>query len=97
MTEPNETTLDHIKSHVDIIRYVKKKQAELKEIEENSRAAIEEALGDNEIGTLEGHTAIRWKRIKTNRLNQRKLKEKHPEIVALFSEQTEVRRFEVVE
>lgn len=97
MSEPNETPLDHVKSHIEILRYVKRKEAELKEISERSRAAIEEALGDNEIGTIDGHTAVRWKYIKSNRLNQRALKAEQPDIVAQYTEASESRRFEVIE
>ena len=89
--------LDSVKAHIDILRYCKKKEAELKQMIEMSRAAIEEALGGNEIGTIDGHTAVRWKHIKTNRLNQKALKEEHPNIVAQYTEATEIRRFEVVD
>ena len=95
--KPSETGLDNLKSHIDILRYVKKKQAELKEIEERSRSIIEEAMRDNEIGTIEGQTAVRWKHIKTNRLNQKALKADRPDLVAQYTEASETRRFEIIE
>lgn len=97
MKQPNTVDLTALKAHLDILRYCRNKEAEIKELAASSRAAIEEALGDNEIGTLDGRTAVRWKFIKTNRLNQKKLKEDRPEIVAEYTEASESRRFEVVE
>jgi predicted phage-related endonuclease len=88
--------LDHIKAHVDILKYVARKEAELKEMKERSRAAVEEALGENEIGTIDGEPAIRWGHQKVNRLNQRALKNDHPEIVAEYTEANAQRRFEVL-
>lgn len=89
-------SLDHIKAHVDILKYAKRKQAELNEMVERSRAAVEEALGENEIGTIDGDPAIRWGHQKVNRLNQKALKNDHPEIVAEYTEATAPRRFEVI-
>lgn len=92
----SSVSLDHIKAHVDILAYAKRKQAELAETVERSRAAIEEALGENEVGTLEGEPAIRWSHQKVNRLNQKTLKAERPEIVAEYTEASEQRRFEVL-
>lgn len=92
----SSVSLDHIKAHVDILAFAKRKQAELNEMVERSRAAIEEALGENEIGTLDGEPAIRWGHQKVNRLNQKALKDEHPEIVAEYTEAHAQRRFEVL-
>ena len=89
-------SLDHIKGHVDILRYAKVKQAEITEMVERSRAAVEEALGENEIGTVAGEPAVRWIHTKANRLNQKALKEEHPEIVAQYTEANAQRRFELL-
>jgi len=84
-------------AHVARLQHTKAKIAELKEMEAESKSAIQEALGDNEEeATINGDTVIRWKHIKTNRLNQRALKAEHPEIVAEYTEATEIRRFEIL-
>ena len=96
MSEPNSVDLDAIRSHVDILIYAKRKEAEIKELLASTRAAIEEAMGDNEIGLIQGYPVVRWTFVKTNRLNQRKLKDDHPDLVAEYTEASESRRFEVL-
>lgn len=88
--------LTDLKAHIDIMRFCKTKQAEYADMMERSRAAIEEALGDNEIGTLEGEPAVRWGHQKVNRLNQKALKAERPEIVAEYTEASTQRRFEIL-
>lgn len=95
MTE-NIAALDSVKAHIEILRYCKTKQAEIAQMVEMARAAIEEALGDNEIGTVDGSTAVRWTHQKVNRLNQKALKAEHPEIVAEYTEASTQRRFEIL-
>jgi predicted phage-related endonuclease len=90
------TPIDHVRAHVDILRACKRKQSELNEMVERSRAAVEEALGENEFGTVDGEPAIRWGHQKVNRLNQKALKAERPEIVAEYTEASEQRRFEVL-
>ena len=89
-------SLDHIKAHVDILKFVAAKEAELKEMKERSRAAVEEALGENEIGTVDGEPVVRWGHQKVNRLNQKALKAERPEIVAEYTEANTQRRFELI-
>ena len=89
-------SLDHIKAHIDILTFVATKEAELKEMKDRSRAAVEEALGTEEIGTVDGEPVVRWKHQKVNRLNQKALKAERPEIVAEYTEASEQRRFELL-
>lgn len=89
------TNLETVRAHVEILRYIKTRQAELKEMEEASRAVIEEMLGGDEVGELDGEVAVTWKHVKSRRLNQRLLKEKLPEVVELYTNVSESRRFEV--
>ena len=92
----SSVSLDHIKAHVDILKFVAAKEAELKEMKERSRAAVEEALGSNELGTIDGEPVVRWSHQKVNRLNQKALKSDHPEIVAEYTEANAQRRFELL-
>jgi predicted phage-related endonuclease len=89
--------LEPLRAQVAILRFVKAKKAELALLESNARAAIEELLGDDEEGTLDGAAAVRWKTLKRTSLNQKLLKELHPEVAAECQDTTEVRRFELVE
>lgn len=87
--------LNKVRAHVEILRYVKARKAELKEMEDNSRAAVEEAMGEQEVGMLDGELAITWKHKKVKRLNQKALKAAEPGTYATYCDTAEQRSFEV--
>jgi len=89
------TPLDNLSAHIEILRHCKTKMAEYAEMIERSKAAVQEALQDNEIGTIDGQPVIRWSHQKVTRLDQKKLKAEHPEIVAQYMVTSEQRRFEI--
>ncbi|AAD17621.1 hypothetical protein TM4_54 [Mycobacterium phage TM4] len=89
--------ISSVKGHVDLLRYVKAEKAKLKEIEDAAKAAVEEALGGDDEGTIDGEVVVRRKRIKSNRLDQKLLKSLHPEAHAECMSMSESTRFEVVE
>lgn len=62
--------LGNVRGHIELLRYVKREKARLKEIEDGARAAIEEALGHATDGTVDGVTVVRRKTIKSKRLDQ---------------------------
>lgn len=88
--------LDHLRAQVEILRWVKQKRAELKELEDGARAAVEAELGDTELGTLDGEPAIRWSSSKRTILDQKAIKEFEPEIAANYMTTSVVKRFEVL-
>lgn len=87
--------LKPIEEHVRRLQMAKKVTAEMKELAESSRAVVEEFMGENEAGELDGELVITWKHHKTNRLNQKALKAEKPEVVAEYTEAKAERRFEV--
>jgi predicted phage-related endonuclease len=87
--------LKNVEEHVRRLQMAKKVTAEMKQLAEESRAIIEEAMGDNEAGEIDGELVVTWKHTKTHRLNQKALKEEKPEIVAEYTEAKAERRFEV--
>lgn len=89
--------LESVRAHVDILVWAKARAAELKDIEKNARDAIEEALGDNEIGELDGHPVVTWAMHKKRVFQQAKFKEAHPELVEAFTETVEGRQFKVIQ
>ena len=89
--------LENVRWAVEAMQYVKERKAELKELEERARPAIEAALGDDTEGTLDGHTVVTWKFYKRNALDQKLLKSAYPEIYETCRNMTEVRRFELPE
>lgn len=88
--------LDHLRGDIEILRYVKQKESELKELKEKSRAAIEAELGDAEWGNLDGEPAIHWSSFKRTILDQKAIKEHEPEIVALYMKTNIVRKMEIL-
>jgi len=88
--------LNHLRAQVEILRMVKQKKAELKELEEMARSAVEAALGDEEWGEVDGEPAIHWSSFKRNALNQKAIQENEPDIAALYTTTSVVRRFEIL-
>lgn len=87
--------LEHLRWAVETLRWARDRKAELKEAEERARLAIEEALGDDTVGTLDGEPVITWKFHKRNALDQKLLRTQFPDIYELCKRVTEVRRFEI--
>lgn len=89
--------LDSLRAQIERLQFVKEQKAELKEIEDAARDAIEEALGDADEGTLDGHTVVTWKFHKRHALDQKILKVSFPDIYECCKRTSEVRRFEVLD
>jgi predicted phage-related endonuclease len=90
-----QVDLDRLRWAVEAMRYIKERRAELKELEDRARPALEEALGDATEGTLDGDVAVTWKYSKRRALDQRLLRTTFPEIYETCRTVTEVRRFEM--
>lgn len=93
----SRVNLDELRAQLEILRFIKDKRAELKQLEETARETIELALGDNDEGTLDGHVVVTWKTHKRKALNQKLLRDTYPDIYENCKDVTEVRRFEVVD
>lgn len=83
------------------IELYRKTQAEMKGLEEKleqAKSKIQEAMGDNEIGLIEGRVAVRWTKVKSVRLDIAKAKEiLDPKIYGFLSRESESRRFTLAE
>lgn len=89
--------LEKLRWAVETLRDVKQRKAEIKAAEELARDAIEQALGDNDTGELDGHVVVTWKYIKRNALDQKFLRDTYPDLYESCKRVTEVRRFEIVD
>lgn len=87
--------LESVRWAVEALKFVKERKAELKDVEDQARDAIEQAMGDDSEGTLDGHVAVTWKHFKRTALDQKLLKTSYPEVAALCMSTTETRRFQV--
>jgi predicted phage-related endonuclease len=78
----------------------KKIQSQMKDLTEKldiARAHIELALGESELGLIDGQPAIKWGYIESNRFDQKKAKEiLTPEQVEACTVVQRARRFEPV-
>ena len=79
----------------------RKWSAEAKSLEEKVASAkekIQEALGENELGTIDGSVVVRWTRVTSTRLDMKKAREVlDPKILAFLSSESTSRRFSLVE
>jgi predicted phage-related endonuclease len=57
------------------------------------RRRIEDAVGDNEEGTVDGQRVITWRWTETRRLDQKLLKMRYPDVLAECSTTQRSRRF----
>lgn len=97
MSDPNTVDLSALRGQIAAYKAIDAQMKVLADNKATLRADIEQALGDHEIGQLDGHTVATWKRSKRNALNQSALRKDHPELVAEYTTATEVRTFKVVE
>ncbi len=93
------TDLSSVRAQVEILQFCRSERAKLAaridELEAGAKAAIQEAMGGDDTGTLDGATVITWKTSKRTSLDQKLLKSLHPEVFAECMATSEVRRFEV--
>ena len=90
------TDLNAVRAQVEILQYCKERRTELADVEAQAKAAVQEALGDDDTGTLDGREVVYWRRHKRTALNQTLLAATYPEICESCKTTTEVRRFEVL-
>jgi predicted phage-related endonuclease len=83
------------------IQLLKMSQADIKALEEKvatAREKIQEALGDNEVGLIDGSPVVRWTKVTSTRLDMKKAKEVlDPKVLAFLSSESTSRRFTLVD
>lgn len=94
----NEVELDALANWVIHLRQLKADRAEIDEQIELAEGQIKDALGDAEVGTINGEPIVRWSHVITNRFDQKAAKELlTAEQVAACTKPSESRRFTIVE
>ena len=89
--------LGNLAAIVEAYRAAKKQISDWEEVAAQCRAQIEAALGDYEVGTVDGAEVVRWTRVTTNRLDQTLLKGQFPEVFRACQTPTTSRRFTLVD
>lgn len=99
MSDPNTIDLTAVRDQLDALKAIDAQIKVLADTKASLRADIEQALGDHEIGTLDGHTVVTWKRnSKTRYFDKAACAKAHPEIVEEFTSLREGNRvFKVVD
>lgn len=76
-------------------------KAKIKEWEEKAEVAAEQvksALGDHEIGLVNGRQAVRWTKVEATRIDSKKVRELLPKDIVAQIETTSIsRRFSIVD
>ena len=89
--------IDDLAGWLDLLREATHRKGIEDEQIKVCRAKIEEALGESEIGTVNGMPVVSWKWVKSNRLDQTLAKEMlTAEQLAACMTETTMRRFVVV-
>lgn len=89
--------LNDVRAQVEILRWCKTRRAEIKELEDQAKAVVQAAMGDDDTGTIDDQPAITWKAHKRTALDQSYLKKQFSDIYQECLTTSEVRRFEVNE
>lgn len=78
---------------IGLIRDCDRQIKDLEEAKAVARKHLEQMLGDNEVGTLDGRPAVRWTFVPSSRVDITKLSANEPEIAERYRVPTVSRRF----
>ena len=93
-----EVELDALVNWVVHLKQLRQDRAEIDEQIELAEGQIKDALGDAEVGTLNGEPIVKWTHVITNRFDQKAAKALlTDEQVAACTKPSESRRFTIVE
>lgn len=90
------TALDELAGWVTIYRQAQDTIAKAEEAKAVAREKIEDALGDDEVGTIAGEPVVRWTYVHSERFDQKKAKAILGDDAAACVVPTETRRFTLV-
>ncbi|QFG14101.1 hypothetical protein I5G97_gp053 [Mycobacterium phage Curiosium] len=88
--------VSEIKGHIDLLAHARIEIKKWKEIEENAKAVIDEALGGDDEGMVDGQVIVKRTRTKVTRLSSKLVQSLHPEVHAECLDTNEQTRLSVV-
>lgn len=99
MTPKRTAALDDLAPWIAAHRAATSHAKSWQEVADRAKQHITTALdeADAEIGTIAGEPAVRWTVVESSRLNTKKLRAEHPELVDRFTAPTSSRRFTLVD
>ncbi|GEL17658.1 hypothetical protein [Pseudonocardia asaccharolytica] len=95
VNEPGTTAVDSLATWVQAYREACTNRDQWGEIADRAKQQITTHLEQTgaEIGTINGHPAVKWTEVVSRRLNTKALREKDPEIADRYTIETVSRRF----
>lgn len=97
---PDKPTIDLPADAAAWLALIRQCDNQIAELEENKRVArqhIEQLLGENEVGRIDGKPVVRWTVVPSTRLDTTKLKAERPEVYEAFCRTSISRRFTLVD
>jgi cytochrome c-type biogenesis protein CcmH/NrfG len=89
--------IDELATYLDLMRAAQADKARAQAVIARCRDLIEEALGDNDEGTIGGEVAVTWRTVTSRRLNQTAIKTLiAPELLEPCWTETTTRQFRVI-
>lgn len=86
-----------VRHHYNLLAWIKARRAELDEMESDARAAIEDTLGEAEIGELDGRHVVTWRHTTQRRISATVLRQRFPQVAEQCVVVAERREFRLVE
>lgn len=93
----NATPLDDLAGWIDVLRKAQGEKSRAEEVIAQARTKIEEALGETEIGTIDGTPVVRWTHVTSERFDQKKAKALLGEQATACMVASQSRRFTLVD
>jgi hypothetical protein len=90
------TPLDELKGWLDVYRAAHAEKSRAEAVMAQAREKIEDALGDDEVGTVDGEPVVRWTFVRSTRFDQKRAKAILGEEYDACLVPTESRRFSLV-
>lgn len=89
--------VDHLTAQIEAYRGIDRQIKDLVEMRDRIKQAITEALGENEVGTIQDRMAVRWTKFSQRRLSPDLVRKKFTadELEDCYTE-SEIRKFTVL-
>lgn len=99
MTQRNEVAVDQLAVWIAAYREATSNAKQWQDTAERAKEHITATLAaaDAEVGTVDGKPAVRYTIVESTRLDTKKLRAEHPELVDQFSVPSSSRRFTIVD
>lgn len=95
--DKSQAAVDAVADWISAYRTAKDNAAKWAELADRARSHITEALGDAEVGVIDGKPVVRHAFVHKRRVNLPKMRDEHPELVEQFTVAAVERRFTLID